>query len=193
MHIQSVRRYLLQSNHNSHVKRIIVGLLVLAVFGFASKLIFAPATFGDLGHYRAKAILEEANLEPRLMTNESCLTCHQHEKRKHLKGTHKTVSCEFCHGAYFDHILDDKKIGTLDVKKGEEIRVLCLRCHNKEIQARPTDKIKTVALPQHLEEKRVRTTHTCDQCHYVHAPLEYVNLAKKMMRIKDEPEKEPCP
>lgn len=183
----------MQSSPNTHIRNIIIVLLTLAVFGIVSKFIFTPATFGDIGHYRAMAIVEEANIQPRLGTNESCLSCHKHEKRKHLMGTHKTVSCEFCHGAYADHVLGDKKIGTLDVKKGEDIKTLCLRCHNKMIQARPTDKMKVVALPQHLEEKRVKTTHTCDQCHYVHAPLEYVNLAKKMVGIKDEPEKAPCP
>jgi len=183
----------LQSKHNSHVHRILIGLLALAVFGFVGKLIFTPKSFGAIGHYRADAIMEEANMQPRLMTNESCLSCHKHEKKKHLGGTHKTVSCEFCHGAYADHVKDNKKIGTLDVKKGEDIKVLCLRCHNKEIQARPTEKIKTVELPKHLEDKRVKTTHTCDQCHYVHAPLEYVDLAKKMVGIKDEPEEKPCP
>jgi len=86
-------------------------------------------------------------------------------------------------------VKDGKVFAKMPVKQGEEIRTLCLRCHNKIIRARPKESIKMIEMPNHLEEKKVRPDHVCDQCHHVHAPLYYVNMAKKMMGIKVEEKK----
>ncbi len=175
----------MQSNHDSHVKRIIVGLIVVAVFGFTAKQLLKPKSFGIYGHYRADAIEEAAMVEVRHGTNASCLTCHRFEAGIHLSGKHQTISCEFCHGTYADHVKDGKKIGTLSVKKEKEIDTLCLRCHNRAIEARPGEVIKTVVMPAHLEEQKVKTTHHCNQCHHVHAPLQYINRAKRILGIQE--------
>jgi len=172
-----------QDNHNTHVIRVVVFLTVAAILGFIAKKIFVPEGFGTYGHYRSGAVLDEINRETRHMTNESCLTCHPFIKEVHLAGVHSTVSCEFCHGPYGDHIRDGKKIGDLPVKKGSEIKELCLRCHNQIIRARPKESIKMITMPDHLEQKKVRTDHNCDQCHNVHAPLMYVKQAREMMRL----------
>ena len=171
----------MKSTYKSHVVRIVLGLVVFAVVGGIGKYLLTPKSFGKYGHYRADTIEEEANREIRHGTNASCFACHKHEADIHLIGRHKTISCEFCHGTYADHIKDGKKVGTLPVKRGEEIRVLCLRCHNKAIQARPEEVIKTVVMPDHLERQKVKVTHICNQCHNQHAPLKYINRAKEMM------------
>lgn len=176
----------MKSTYNSHVIRIVLGLVVLAGVALAGKYLLTPKTFGKYGHYRAAAIDEEANLEIRQWTNASCLACHQHEAKIHLAGRHKTISCEFCHGAYADHIKDGKKVGVLPVKRDEEIKVLCLRCHNKAIQARPKEVIKTVVMPEHLESQQVKVTHICNQCHHQHAPLKYINRAKKIVGMQEK-------
>ena len=171
----------MESSTYSHVILLVLGLLFFAVSGFVGTKILTPESFGIYGHYRADAILEEANREIRHWTNRSCFSCHPYEAKIHLHGKHKTISCEFCHGPYADHVKGDKKIGTLPVKKGEDIKVLCLRCHNRTIQARPREVIKTVTMPEHLESQNVKLTHICNQCHHVHAPLKYINRAKKML------------
>ncbi len=176
----------MESSHNSHVKRIIGGIVVFAVLGLVVKTLMTPASFGKYGHYRADAIQEEAAGDIRHWTNASCLSCHEHEAKYHARGNHKTISCEFCHGPYADHVADGKKTGTLPVKTGDEIKVLCLRCHNKAIKARPEDVIKTVVMPDHLKKQDVKVTHTCNQCHYVHAPLEYIRQSKKITGIQEE-------
>jgi hypothetical protein len=175
-----------QSTYNSHVKRIVLGLVVFAVMGLLGKMLLTPKSFGTYGHYRADAIEEEARVEIRHGTNASCFACHQHEAGIHLKGRHETISCEFCHGPYADHIQDGKKVGTLPVKRGEEITVLCLRCHNKAIQARPEEVIKTVVMPEHLESQNVKVTHICNQCHNQHAPLQYINRAKEIVGMQEK-------
>lgn len=176
----------MKSTYNSHVVRIVLGLVVFAVVGGAGKYLLTPKSFGKYGHYRADAIEEEANREIRHWTNASCFPCHKYEADIHLKGRHKTISCEFCHGPYADHIKDGKKVGTLPVKRGEEIRVLCLRCHNRAIQARPKDVIKTVIMPEHLESQKVKVTHICNQCHNQHAPLKYINRAKEIVGMQEK-------
>ncbi len=173
----------LQSSYNSHVKRIIVGLIVVVALGIAAKKLLIPKSFGIYGHYRADAIEEAATVEMRHGTNASCLSCHRFEAQIHLRGKHSTISCEFCHGPLADHVKDGKKIGTLPVKKEKEISTLCLRCHNRAIQARSDEVIKTVIMPAHLEEQKVKVTHQCNQCHHVHAPLQYINRAKRILGI----------
>ena len=155
-------------------------LVLVAGGGLLGKQMLTPKSFGIYGYYRADAIEEVAKIPIRHATNASCFSCHAHEAASHLKGRHKTISCEFCHSTYADHIKDGKKVAALPVKKKEEITTLCLRCHNRAVMARPKDIIQTVVMPDHLKEQKVKLTHTCNQCHYVHAPLKYINRAKQI-------------
>ena len=174
-----------RSKYNSHLIKLIIALVVVGVAGFIARQVFTPESLGQYGHYRGADIADQKNVPVRLHTNESCFQCHKPIRRIHKTGVHKTVSCEICHGPYGDHIEDGKKIGALPVKSGQDITHLCLRCHNKVIQARPRKSIKMVGLPEHLEEKKVRIDHTCDQCHMVHDPLLWINQAKEMIGIKE--------
>ncbi len=167
----------------SYRKRLLIVLLsivVLGAGGLVIKRLLLPKSFGVYGPYRADAIAEAALVPVRHGTNASCLKCHPYEEKTHKKGRHQTISCEFCHGPFADHITDGKKSGPLPVKKGKEITTLCLRCHNTEIKARHEEVIKTVAMPDHLKDQKVKLTHNCNQCHHVHAPLKYINRAKQI-------------
>jgi len=174
-----------RSKYNSHLIKLIIALIVVAVVGFVARKVFTPESMGQYGHYRGADIEDQKNIAIRLQTNESCFACHKPIRRIHKAGIHKTVSCEICHGPYGDHIKDGKKVGTLPVRHKQEIIQLCLRCHNKVIQARPRESIKMVGYPQHLEEKHVRLDHTCDQCHMVHDPLLWIKEAKEAIGIKE--------
>lgn len=175
-----------KSKYNSHLIKLIIAMVVFGVVALVARQVFMPESMGQYGHYRGTDIADQKNVAIRLQTNESCFQCHKPIRTIHKAGVHKTVSCEVCHGPYGDHIKDGKKIGTLPVKQKQEITHLCLRCHNKVIQARPRESIKMVGLPEHLEQKRVRLDHTCDQCHMVHDPLLWINQAKEMIGIKEE-------
>jgi len=176
-------------SYRKRLLTVLLGIVVLAGGGLLFKQLLLPDSFGQYGPYRADAIEEQAQILPRHGTNESCFKCHEYEARGHKKGKHQTISCEFCHGPYADHVIAHeseygnkgfKKSGTLPVKKEGEITTLCLRCHNTEIKARSEEVIKTVAMPEHLEKQNVKLTHNCNQCHHVHAPLRYIIQAKKI-------------
>jgi hypothetical protein len=173
----------------SYKMRLVAVVVVMGIAvagGLFVKGLVKPASFGVYGHYRADAIEEETLIPIRHATNTSCYTCHPYEARIHKTGLHKTISCEFCHGPWADHVAGNKKIGTLPVKKNKEITTLCLRCHNTEIKARPHEVIKTVAMPEHLASQKVKLTHNCNQCHHVHAPLKYINRAKQITGLGEK-------
>ncbi len=175
-----------KSKYNTHLIRLIIAVVVFGVAAFVARMIFTPESMGEYGHYRGADIEDQRNIPVRFGTNDSCFQCHKPIRKIHKKGVHKTVSCEICHGPYGDHIADNKKVGTLPVLKGQDITNLCLRCHNKVIQARPRTSIQMVAMPEHLEKQKVRIDHSCDQCHMVHDPLLWINEAKEMFGIKVE-------
>lgn len=163
-----------------------VGICIAAGAGLVGKGLLVPESFGVYGHYRADAIEENVAIPIRHGTNDSCFSCHAHEARSHRAGLHKSISCEFCHGPYADHVAENKKTGSLPVRTGEQITTLCLRCHNTEIKARPEQVIKTVAMPGHLESQHVKITHTCNQCHYVHAPMKYIIRARNITGLTEK-------
>ena len=174
------------SKHTLRIILVVLSVVVMAGGGLLVKAQLIPKSFGLYGAYRADAIEEEAQRVLRHGTNSSCFGCHPYESKLHLKGDHKTISCEFCHSTYSDHVSNGKKIADLPVKKGDEITNLCLRCHNTEIKARSTIVIKTVGMPDHLKDQNVKLTHTCNQCHHVHSPLKYINEAKKITGLMEE-------
>jgi len=172
----------------SYRLRLLIVLLSIGVLtggGFLFKNLLLPDSFGVYGPYRSDAITEAALVPIRHGTNAPCFKCHPYEAKIHKTGRHQTISCEFCHGTYADHVADSKKIGTLPVKKEKEITTLCLRCHNNEIKARKEEVIKTISMPNHLKDQNVKITHNCNQCHHVHAPLKYIIRAKKITELME--------
>lgn len=174
-----------KSKYNSHLIKLLIALVVFGFTAFYGRQLFIPDSMGQYGHYRGADIEDQKNIAIKLESNESCFECHKPIRRIHKAGVHKTVSCEICHGPYGNHIQDGVKIGVLPVKRDKEITQLCLRCHNKIIQARPRESIKVVGMPEHLEQKKVQITHNCNQCHMVHDPLLWIKQAKEMMGIPE--------
>ncbi len=172
-----------KSTYYGHVVKIALILIIGAVLAVVARGLFLPDTMGQYGHYRGSDIEDQRNVEVRSHTNESCYECHRPVRLVHKAGVHETVSCEFCHGPYADHIKDGKYVAKLPVKRDMEIKDLCLRCHNKVIRARPEDSIKMVEMPLHLEEKKVRIDHNCKQCHMVHDPMLWVKASREMMGL----------
>ena len=183
-----------KSKYNTHLIRLIIALVVVVVVGLVARQVFMPEGMGAYGHYRGTDIGDQKAVPVRLGTNEACFACHKPIRTIHKSGVHKTVSCEVCHGVYGDHIADGKKVDSLTVVRGEELIDLCLRCHNKIITARPREQIKVIGMPEHLQDQHVQLTHSCDQCHMVHAPLLWINQSKEIAGLaKKVPLKPPEP
>ena len=159
----SLQEVIVGLSYRMRLISICIGIFVMVGVGFLFKSLLLPSSFGVYGPYRADAIKEAAQVPIRHGTNDSCFKCHPFEAKIQKAGLHKTISCEFCHGTYADHVTEGKKTGILPVKTGKEITTLCLRCHNTEIKARSEKVIKTVALPNHLKDQQVKLTHTCNQ------------------------------
>ncbi len=180
----------MQTGSKTHLKRMGLVLLGVIVIVVIAKNVFTPRTFGRYGHDRAAYIDEEISRPLVHETDASCKQCHEWDFEYHAKGKHRVVSCEFCHGPLAEHVKNGKVIGYLKVHKGSEINRLCLRCHDRAVKSRPEDPkvIKTVYYPDHLKKQQVEPDHLCNQCHLVHAPLEYINMANKMFPMLKEGE-----
>lgn len=174
-----------QTKYYAHLVRLVIALFVFAVVALVARQFFMPESMGQYGHYRGADLEDQKNVPLVLGTNDSCFSCHKPIRRIHKAGIHKTVSCEICHGSFGDHIQNGVKIADMPVKKKDEIKSLCLRCHNKVIQARPRKSIRMVGMPEHLEKQHVRLDHSCDQCHMVHDPLLWIREAKEMIYKKE--------
>ncbi len=171
---------------SKYLQRVIIILIVIVVLGGIFKYLFTPKDFGNHGSlfykfFRLSAIDDEAKRNIKHYTNSSCTKCHAHENSMQDMSVHKTVSCEFCHGTAASHInTSGKYYSKAVVVKGEALVKQCLRCHNGKIRARKMRKVvKTIIMPDHLKNMKVRTNHSCDQCHVVHAPLKNINQIKK--------------
>lgn len=166
------------SNPYSFLTRLIIVFIGIIVLVLVGKQLMTPDSWGEHGYYRGDYINEEANKALVHGTNQSCKSCHEEVYDLKLDSTHKRLSCEACHAPVREHIKDGKKFADMPVRKGETQVSLCLKCH-QSVVGRP-EKFPMIEHPKHLEDQKVKTTHTCDQCHTVHAPLENINHVKKM-------------
>jgi len=160
------------------LKRVILVFVVIIALVIIGKQIMTPYSWGKYGYYRGDYINEEASRDLVYGTNESCKSCHEEVYDLKSRSSHKRLLCEACHAPVKEHIKDGKKFAEMPVKKGETQISLCLKCH-QAVVGRPK-KFPMIEFPKHLEEQNVKITHTCDQCHTVHAPLENINHIKKM-------------
>lgn len=156
------------------------GIIVVVIIG---KQIMTPDTWGQYGHYRGAYIDEEASLEMSYGTNLSCKSCHEEVYDLKYDSSHKRLSCEICHGPIDEHVKDGKKFADMPVRIDDAQVDLCLKCHTKVV-GRP-EKFAMIEYPDHLHDQKVKETHTCDQCHTVHAPLENMKKVKKLRTLRE--------
>lgn len=160
-------------------------LVFFAIIGIVllGRVIMLPDSWGEYGYYRGDFIDQEAHKDMKYGTNESCRKCHGevYELKEH--SSHNRLSCEVCHAPVVEHVKEGKKFANMPTKKGEYQISLCLKCHQKTI-GRP-EKFPMIDQKTHLSEQNVKSTHTCDQCHTVHAPLENMKHVKKMRSLKE--------
>nr|VFJ66036.1 MAG: Cytochrome c3 [Candidatus Kentron sp. FM]VFJ66145.1 MAG: Cytochrome c3 [Candidatus Kentron sp. FM]VFK15998.1 MAG: Cytochrome c3 [Candidatus Kentron sp. FM] len=157
-----------------------LGIIALVVF-FIVKYLAIPASWDKNTWYRQDALSLLQQQEPVFGTNQSCegSSCHEDENylvedariehRLRIRwlgwATHKTLSCESCHGPLSDHVQDGFKVRkAVVVRTGE----LCLRCHESRL-----GRNAVVAFREDFEYHKslsVTKRSSCVKCHDPHEP-----------------------
>lgn len=139
--------------------RLAILFLILGSLLVAVRHYLVPETFGELGHYRAAAVVENASRPLAYAGHEACAACHSDIVEKHDAARHQTVACEVCHGAQAAHTespLDHKP-------PAPRQRGYCPLCHGYD-SARPT------GFPQ-IDPVAHNPGNPCIGCHDPHAPV----------------------
>jgi len=140
----------------------IVRLLLLLVGILCSYAIaryfLKPPSFGEYGWYRGAALVELRARPVVFAGKKACEECHVDEAEMLAKHSHKTLSCEACHGPRQAHAQDP------DVKINVVAFSHCLRCHEAN-PSRPKFQ-KQIDVRDHYGSAK------CTECHVPHAPSE---------------------
>lgn len=157
----------------SHLYRLAI-ILVAGGLGFlALRAAGTPASW-DYQQWFRMAALEEMKARPLVYggiddldpskRNESCVGCHAEEHDEAATLSHRTVSCEVCHGALGDHVGGESKIA--DATVDSETNWQCLNCHRA-----------LISRPESFPQYRPVATHAelegdewCGICHAPHDP-----------------------
>lgn len=124
-----------------------------------------PKTFGEYGHYRAAAMDDEKERQPRHVGRAVCATCHEDVSALHAKDAHASIECEACHGPGWKHVKN-----TDEPMRAASGRDECLVCH-RHLDARP-GAFPQVVWEQHYQFVGVANLATaCVRCHSGHEPL----------------------
>ena len=137
------------------------GLLLAAGLAFAFiRPYFIPATFGDLGHYRAAAVGEAAARPLVFGDGATCAVCHSEieEARVSARSRHAAIACQSCHGPLARHIDAPDQVKPVL----PEVVALCTRCH-AAMAGRPA-RVPQVIPDEHSGGER------CTTCHSPHTP-----------------------
>ena len=132
-------------------------LLTLGIVGsyLIARAVLTPASFGELGWYRANALVELRSRTPVYAGKQACDECHSDQLQKLAKFEHKTLSCEACHG------VSRENADNPDVLPVKPVDSHCLRCHEAN-PSRPSW-FKQIVAQDHYPGK-------CTECHKPHQP-----------------------
>ena len=85
------------------IKRLIIAFAVFLLLFLVLRQVLRPDSFGELGHFRAKAIPENMKREMHYTIADSCTKCHKEIRAEKDKGLHSRLKCEVCHGPGLKH------------------------------------------------------------------------------------------
>jgi hypothetical protein len=139
--------------------RLILLVIGIVVVYLTARYFLTPSSFREYGWYRGAALAELANRQPVFAGKKACEECHSDEFQKLLKDSHKTLSCEACHGAGEAHAENP------DVKIDRSSVGACLRCHEAN-PSRPKWHKQIVSKTHYSGSSK------CTECHVPHAPNE---------------------
>jgi cytochrome c553 len=130
--------------------------------------VFGVDSFYKFGHYRADSVIQIAAQEPVYQTANYCLSCHVKRVAQWSANSHKSVTCEVCHGAAEGH----PDNGKLPIPK--ETAKLCTLCHEAMPGRPPTQ--PQIVLAQHNPSAAGGSQ--CVACHNPHSPKIAAGLVK---------------
>jgi predicted CXXCH cytochrome family protein len=139
-----------------HIFRLVSLILGVLVAAIVAKPFLTVESFYRFGHYRADSVREIAAQEPVLQTARYCQGCHSARHAQWSASSHKSVTCEICHGAAQGH----PQNGKLPIPK--DTAKLCTRCH-EAMPGRPRTQPQ-IQVTQHSAGQQ------CNVCHNPHSP-----------------------
>lgn len=135
-------------------------LLAVAIVGsyLVARYFLTPPSFNQFGWYRGDALMEVAAHDRVYAGKKACDECHSDQYQKVVRGAHKGVSCEACHGPGQGHADNpDLKLQVLNYSH-------CVRCHEAN-PSRPARHKQIVSRDHYTGSK-------CTECHVPHSPAE---------------------
>ena len=163
-----------------HIVRLLLLIGIFGIVAIGAKFYFTDKSFGIYGHYRADAVTEIAAAAPMYQGAASCQSCHGERYAMWLKGVHKVVTCETCHGASAKHPsaqpaapaapVDPRTHSRIAAERLDHVKLtipadtvkLCTLCHEK-MPGRP-------ATQRQIEVSRHAGGQQCIVCHNPHSP-----------------------
>jgi predicted CXXCH cytochrome family protein len=146
-------------NMPPQVFRIVLLAVGIVVAYSIARYFLTPPSFREYGWYRGAALTELATRDPVYAGKKACEECHSDEYQKLVKGEHKGLACESCHGPGEAHATDPQKE---NIQKSSF--AICLRCHEAN-PSRPK-------WHKQIVSKNHYTGSKCTECHVPHSPSE---------------------
>ena len=165
------------------IKRLISVFAIFVALFLIMRQVLKPDSFGDLGHYRAKAIQENTMKELHYAGSDSCAKCHEDILKDKSLGFHKQLKCEVCHGPGLKHAHYAKQFKTLQLPDSLILykpteRKDCAICHQInaarikiQFDTINTSMIHQINVRDHnLQDKKTKVEFKCIECHNPHQP-----------------------
>ena len=130
------------------------GILVFLVVRAA----LVPKDFGELGHYRAGALVDARTRPMSFAGRAACEECHGDVAEVRKGSKHAGIGCEACHGALAAHAQDPTSVKPVLPDPAK----LCLVCHADNVA-------KPAGFP-HVDPKEHAGGEACTTCHKPHHP-----------------------
>jgi cytochrome c553 len=139
-----------------HIARLIVLIVGLGALALVAKSLLTVDSFHEFGHYRGDSVVQVAAREPVFQTARYCESCHVERLAQWSAHSHRSVTCETCHGPARGHPAAGKLAIPTDTAR------LCGACH-EATAGRPRSQPQVDISPHTIGE-------SCITCHNPHAP-----------------------
>ena len=139
--------------------RLVLLTFAIVISYLVARTLMTPSSFREYGFYRGAALVEHAQHQPVFAGKEACGERHPEILEKLVKGSHKTLGCEGCHGVVSQDHLDDP-----DSEMVKPTGAACLRCH--EFNPSRPEWFLQIDVKDHYPED------DCIECHLAHEPNE---------------------